>query len=156
MVGGFLSTHLFDPKYALMCLVALVSLATVMQVNADDTGTVTATIRVNPLDITVSATPLELAVGDSFRLNALVQNKGDTRLTNVRASSLFDTSGLRLRGSSGRNLGSIGPESTKLVRWRFKALESGNYILVVSVEALERETGTLLHAQGSVMVVVVD
>lgn len=135
-----------------LLLISLAPLPTTAE--AADGGTVTATIRTNPLEISVSANPAETAVGDTFQIKASIRNSGDTSVDATAASISFDSSGLILDGSKDLNLNTLPPDETMTSRWDFHALEEGNYILVVEAEARDPQTHDLMVVQASVIVTV--
>ncbi len=111
-------------------------------------GSVSATVRPNPLEVEVFA-PSGVTVGQWFEIKAEVSNLGMERIS--RAFTTLNTSPeLNVRGSEKKNLGSLPSGGTKTVKWRVKVDSSGNYI--TTVEAKGKLLGEEILASDSVKI----
>lgn len=107
---------------------------------------VTATVRPNPLEVSVSA-PGTVVVGKWFEVSADVSNLGSERIGQTVAT-LNTLSELQVRGNNRKGLGSLGSGQTKIARWQARANTSGNF--VVQVEASGNLAGEQISSSNSV------
>lgn len=114
------------------------------------TGAVVATVRINPLEVEVTA-PSSVSMGERFKVEAIVKNLGGTKIQKTKVE-IFLSSGLSLKGKSERKLGVILEEDSKATSWRITAKETGIYFISVEVSGIEAETGDLVEASGNTMV----
>jgi len=103
-------------------------------------GVVTATVRPNPLKVSVSAQS-SVTVGQWFDISADVTNLGDLTITSTVATISSSTE-LTVKGPK-KKIGNLAGGQTKTVTWRAKANNSGTFI--IQVEA----TGNLADEQIS-------
>jgi len=108
-------------------------------------GTVTATVRPNPLEVSVSA-PSPVAVGQWFDISADVSNLGSERIRQTVAT-LNTPSELQVRGNNRKGLGNLGSGQTKIARWQARVNTSGNF--VVQVEASGNLAGEQISASDT-------
>jgi len=94
-------------------------------------GVITATVTVNPLSVSVLA-PSTVSVGQTFDVEATVENRGGTRVE--RASATINLpEGLELvKHKAERTLGAIPPHKGKSITWQVRAIEVGEYVVSVS------------------------
>ncbi len=88
-------------------------------------GTVSATVRPNPLEVNLTF-PSAVPVGEWFEVTAEVSNKGDLGISKVSAS-LDVSSGISVRGKKKR-LGNLAAGEKKVVKWMIKVRRPGNYV----------------------------
>ena len=120
--------------------------------SAAEEGTIKVGITPNPLAVSVSA-PDEVIKDRHFTVRAEIQNRGDEKIEKAVATIHLSEEGLSLgKRKAEKRVGTIPPHKVKTVRWRVKAIETGNYIVLVSVSG----TGAPgeLTAQDSVTVTV--
>lgn len=93
-------------------------------------ATLTATVRVNPLEIEVVA-PDTVVVGEWFDIDVVVSNLG---ATTVKKTSVVvnKPSGLKVRANKKR-IGDLAPGATEIVTWRAKVNSPGGFVAVVEV-----------------------
>ena len=85
--------------------IALVFLLVLARSSFAQTATLTATVRVNPLEVEIIA-PSEVPVGKWFEIKAEVSNLGTERIS--RAFATLNTSPeFNVRGSEKKNFGSL-------------------------------------------------
>ena len=89
-------------------------------------STVTATVRPNPLKVTISA-PQNVSVRQWFTVSADVSNLGKETITQTVAT-LNVPAKLKVQHQR-RNLGNLAAHGTKIVTWQVKANVSGNFII---------------------------
>lgn len=120
-----------------------------------DGGSVTATVRINPLVVTVSV-PSSVTVGEHFNVKVTIENHGESKIKRVVATiDLPD--GLSLGKSKAEKImGAIPPYKEKTVRWRVSAEKEGTYVILVSASGEDEPTGTLLTAEGSTTIEVAE
>ena len=110
--------------------------------------TLTATVRVNPLKVEVTA-PGVVTVGEWFDIKAEVSNLGTERIS--RAFATLNTSpGINVRGSEKKNFGNLPSGKTKTIKWRVKVDSPENYI--VTVEAKGNLAGEEIVASDTDMI----
>lgn len=96
------------------------------------TASLTATVRINPLEVEIIA-PSEVPVGEWFEIKAEVSNLGTERIS--RAFVTLNTSPeFNIRGSEKKNLGNLPSGKTKTVKWRVRVGSSGRYIATVEAK----------------------
>jgi len=94
-------------------------------------GTVSATVRPNPLEVKLTF-PSAVPVGEWLEVEAEVSNKGDLLITKASAS-LGVSSGVSVRGKK-RRLGDLAPGNIEVVKWMIKVRRPGNYIVQAEVK----------------------
>lgn len=104
-------------------------------------GVVTATVRPNPLEVTVSA-PSTVTVGQWFDISADIANLGDQTITGTTAT-IHSPQEVAIKGGQKKKVGDLSGGLTKTVTWRAKATSTGSF--VIQVEA----TGSLAGEQIS-------
>lgn len=98
---------------------------------AHASGVIAATVRPNPLTVTVSSIPSEVAVGRRFAIEALVENQGSGSISDVVATIHYPDPGLILDGDAAQSLEPSTEHGT--ARWELVAGKVGNYVIVVVV-----------------------
>ncbi|MCH7730640.1 hypothetical protein IID21_03895 [Patescibacteria group bacterium] len=117
---------LFVLPLALVCLFGAAGSALAQS------ATLTATVRVNPLKVEVTA-PGVVTVGEWFDIKAEVSNLGTERIS--RAFATLNTSPeINVRGNVKKRFGSLPPGGTKTIKWRVKVDSPGNYIVTVEAK----------------------
>lgn len=114
-----------------------------------------ATVRSNPLTLTVEASP-QVATGNQFVIKAVAANIGPFPLKQVKATlhrpqDLELELDLEVQGNPEANLGTIRPGMSKEKSWRVRTEVPGNYVILVTVAAVEDETGDTVTAQDTVI-----
>ncbi len=107
-------------------------------------GTVSATVRPNPLEVIITASSTAI-VGDWFEIKAEVSNQGDITIDKV-STTVNLPSGISIRGLKKR-LGNIPPGDMKAVTWLVRAKNPGVYI--IQVEAKGKLLGEEISASDS-------
>ena len=111
-------------------------------------ATLTATVRVNPLEVEVIA-PDTITVGEWFDISAEVSNLGTERVR--RAYTILSTPPeISVRGSGRKNLGNLPSGGVKTVKWKVKVGSSGNYL--TTVEAKGNLAGEEIVASDTIMI----
>ena len=122
------------------------------QVRAADEASVEVGITPNPLAVSVFA-PSEVIKGDDFTVSAQIKNLGDEEIKETVASIHLDNNGLSLDKKEVENqIGMIQSREMITVDWSVKVVETGVYIILVSVSG-RGVTGDLT-AQDTVIVTV--
>lgn len=103
-------------------------------------GTVTATVRPNPLKVTVSAPPT-VQVGQWFDVTADISNLGSDTVAKATAT-IFTPTNMSVKGQK-KKVGDVSGGQTKTVTWRAKANSPDTFVIQVEV------TGDLLGEQIS-------
>lgn len=105
-----------------------------------------AFVTINPLDVKVSA-PSEVEVGEIFRVEARVINKGEIKIEDIRAE-IFLPSELPLRGRDAvQMINVIQREKERKITWTVRGESVGNYVITVSASG--ELNGDLVNAQES-------
>lgn len=115
------------------------------------TGTVTATVSVNPLLIEAKARPKSVFVEKNFQVRAQIKNLGTNPLDDVMAT-IYLPSGLLLLSDENQYLGEIKAGRKKIASWKVKGQEAGEYIITVSVSGIDTATNELITNESSTMV----
>lgn len=108
------------------------------------TGTVSATVRPNPLKVEITV-PANIIVGQWFEVSAEVSNLGSETVRSTKAT-INTPSGVKVRGKR-KGLGNLRPGETKIASWQVKVSDSGNFI--IQVEATGKLLGEDISASGS-------
>jgi len=136
----------------LLGLLALLSVLPAAPVTAaGGEGRVTATVRVNPLLLTVEA-PERVTTGRGFKIEAVVSNWGPVTLREVQAT-LYPPEGLTVQGNTEKRLGNLQGGMTKKAAWRGQAEGPGVYVVLVIASAVDSETGAAVTAQGTANII---
>ncbi len=131
----------------LLCLSSLVS--------ASQTGTVVATVSINPLTVKISA-PSVVRQGRLFKVRARIGNLDQSKIEEVKAIISVPL-GLAVQGAAEKKVGKVGVirgGKEKRVSWRVLAEETGNHFILVEASGIEEESGDPVKAGGGTMVVV--
>jgi len=153
---------MIQPKKSLAYLVYLTIFVFVILLSKDllftqasgsgsGSGTVTATVTVNPIKIDIQARPHSLFVNKKFKIRATVKNMGSSTLNEVE-STIFLPAGLTPLSDENQFIGSIDGGRKKKVSWDIQANETGQYIIIVAISAIDSETGTSLANETSIVV----
>ncbi len=132
--------------------IVLVFLLTTGSTAYAQSSTLTATVRVNPLEVEVIA-PTSVLVGQWFDIEVEVSNLGTETLTNASAL-ISPPSELVVRGKR-KQIGNLSPGTTETVTFRARANSSGEYITTVEVtgklagEDISASATTIISADGS-------
>ena len=117
---------------------------------ASQTGTLVATVSINPLTLQLSA-PSIVQQGRSFRLRAQIGNLGQSKIKEAEAI-ISVPSGLIVKGAEEKKVGIIRGGREKRVSWQIKAKTEGIYIIQVEARGRVAETGDLVTTSETVMV----
>lgn len=97
-----------------------------------------AFVTINPLSIHISV-PKEMNVERNFKAEAIVQNKGEERISNVEVE-IFISEGLVLvNKNASKNTGNILGNREKKISWQVKGIETGNFSVSVRVSGIVKE-----------------
>ena len=110
-------------------------------------GVVTATVRPNPLKVSVSP-PGTVVVGQWFDISADIINLGSQTITGTTATIHTPTE-ITVKGPK-KKIGNLAGGQSKTVTWRAKANSSGNF--VIQVEALCNLAGEQISSFDSVLI----
>ena len=117
-------------------------------------GSVTATVRPNPLEVQVAARS-QVTVKEWSDIEVIIKNKGSTPITKTSAK-IHSHSGFSVRGKHKR-VGTLGPGEIAKIVVSAKANHAGNYIILVDVggflegEKISSSDSTLIIATGSIL-----
>jgi len=121
------------------------------EVQGSTSGTVIATVTINPLKVKVQARPHSPFVNKEFTVRATVENLSATTLNDTEAT-IFLPAGLTLLSEESQFLGSIDENRKKRTSWNVRADEAGFHIIIVAVSAIDNETGNSVASESSIMV----
>lgn len=110
-------------------------------------GTVTATVRPNPLEVLVSP-PGSVVVGQWFDINADIVNLGNQTISGTTATIQTPTE-VTIK-SPKKKIGNLAGGVTSTVTWRAKANSSGNF--VIQVEASGNLAGEQISSSDSALI----
>lgn len=96
------------------------------------TGTVSATVRPNPLTVDISV-PASVTVGQWFDVTADVANLGQETLTQTVVS--LNTPGEIKVKNQRKKIGNLTAGTTQTLKWQAKANASGDFIIQVEATA---------------------
>lgn len=141
--------------FTLLVLVGGLLAVAVPVMAATGGGQVLVTVRSNPLTLTVE-TSAQVGTGSQFVITAVAANIGPFPLKQVRATlhppqDLELELDLEVRGNPESNLGTLRPGMSKEKSWRVRTAVPGNYVILVTVAAVEDETGDTVTAQDTVI-----
>lgn len=112
-----------------------------------------AFVTINPLAIEITA-PLEVEVGERFRVEARAVNKGAVRIESMEGE-IFPPAGVSIVGKNTiKRMGVLQGEKEKKIIWTLKGEVEGNYIFAVSASG--EVNGDPITAEESKMIVVVE
>lgn len=119
------------------------------------TGTITATVTVNPLLVKVKAVPKTAIVEKDFQVSAEIKNLGESILNDVTAS-IYLPPGLILLSDQNQYLGEIESDRKKVASWKARGQEAGAYVMISSVSAINASSGESITHEASAMVAIKD
>ena len=152
MIRRTLRSGLLAVAIGVVATLALLLAAHTLAASEGQEGVVTATIKVNPLLVSLTVPGEAVLVGERFTVQARVENRGESRLRRVTATLHLPTA-LETRGPATRSLGSIGPFASRSREWRLEAAEAGSYVLLVTAEGID--DGSSVSAESGAKVVTV-
>ncbi len=110
-------------------------------------GVVTATIKVNPLLVSLTVPSDPVAVGEPFTVQATVENQGESRIRRPTAD-LELPAGLEVRGPTIHRLGMLPPFGSRDTEWLLTAVETGNFFLMVTAEGVDASDRVTVSAES--------
>ena len=114
---------------------------------AEGQGSVTATVKVNPLVVSLTA-PSGASAGDEFTVRATVGNLGGSRIRRVTATLQLPAGMLDVRGPDTHRLRPLEPFGRRSTEWQLTALESGDFVLMVTASGVDSSDRTLLTTES--------
>lgn len=114
-------------------------------------GVITATVRPNPLEISVSA-PGSVTVGQWFDISAEIANLSDDPITRTIVI-LNSPPEIKIKAPR-KKIGNLNAHQTVTVNWQAKANSAGNF--VIQVEAEGNLDGEQISSSDSTVVSVVE
>ena len=118
-------------------------------------GVVTATIKINPLLVSLTVSSEPVAVGEPFSVQATVENQGESRIRRPTAD-LELPAGLEVRGPTIHRLGLLPPFGSRDTEWLLTAAEPGNFVLMVTASGIDASDGVTVTVESVSKVVEVD
>lgn len=116
-------------------------------------GVVTATVRPNPLDISLTA-PATVNVGQWFEIEAEISNHGSEPISKT-VVMLNTPNELTVRKKRKRN-GILGPRETQVITWQAKGTKAGDELVIqvevegiLAGEKIVASEATIISAVGS-------
>ena len=145
--------RLLGRKLRFVLPVALVCLLVAAGSAFAQSATLTATVRVNPLQVKVIA-PGVVTVGEWFDISAKISNQGSDTVS--KTTALMNTpSELKVRGKRKR-IGNLAPGATETVIWRARANQAGSNLVIqvnaqgfLDGEKISVSSSTIISATGS-------
>ena len=134
---------------------ALVLLLAVYTSVQGQEGVVTATIKINPLLVSLTVPSEPVAVGEPFSVQATVENQGESRIRRPTAD-LELPAGLEVRGPTIHRLGLLPPFGSRDTEWLLTAAEPGNFVLMVTASGIDASDGVTVTVESVSKVVEVD
>jgi hypothetical protein len=122
--------------------------------SAGTEGTIVASVRPNPLKLTVQA-PRSAHLGESIRVQATLENAGSERLREVAVQLHLDTTGFRMLGPARHQRGVLPGSDRLTVEWRVRPLETGDFVLLASATARDAGNGLDLTAESQAVLLTV-
>jgi uncharacterized membrane protein len=120
-------------------------------IGSDGQLVITASVFLNPLEVQALA-PYEITTGTVFTAKAIIRNNGDLHLREVTAV-IHLPKGLELAVSKAETTrGTIPTHKDATASWKVKALEQGNYIIMVLASGIYG--GTVITEDDVVLVAV--
>ena len=107
----------------------ILAAATAGAVNAESSS-IAASVRVQPLEITLDLSSATARVGDTVRAGATVTNVGPTRVSNVTIELRLDATGLGVRGGLTTLIARLQPGRSTTVSWNLCARQAGSYLIL--------------------------
>lgn len=112
---------------------------------------ITANVFLNPLEVQASAPP-EVTTGTVFAVKAIIRNNGDLGVRKVTVV-IYLPKGLELSASKvERTRGAVPAHRDATISWKIRALEEGNYVIMVLASGTYG--GTVVTEQDVVLVAV--
>lgn len=119
------------------------------------TGTITATVTVNPLLVKAKAVQKTAFVEKDFQVRAEIKNLGESILNDVTASIDLPPD-LILLSDQDQYLGEIKGGRKKVASWEVRGQAAGEYIMIISVSAFNASSGESITHEASAMVAIKD
>lgn len=119
-------------------------------------GVVTATVKVNPLEVSLTVPASPVAVGEAFTVRATVENQGESRIRRPTATLQLPTAALEVRGPTIHRLRPLEPFGSRSTEWRLTAMETGSFVLMVTASGVDSSDRTLLTAESDARMITVE
>jgi hypothetical protein len=111
---------------------------------SDGRVVITASVFLSPLEVQASA-PCEITTGTIFTVKAIIRNNGDLHIRRVTAAIYLPTN-LELAVSKAETTrGTVPAHKDAVASWKVRALEEGNYIIMVLASGIY--AGTVVTEQ---------
>lgn len=119
-------------------------------------GVVNATVKVNPLGVSLTVPSSPVAVGEEFTVLATVENQGESRIRRLTLDLQLPTAALEVHGRTIHRLGSLRPFGSRNTEWELTAVQSGSFVLMVTAEGFDSSDGVAVSAESGAKVIAVD
>jgi hypothetical protein len=117
----------------------------------DGRAVITASVFLNPLELQASA-PCEIVPGTVFTVKAIIRNNGDLHIRKVMAAIYLPNNLELVESKAESTRGTIPIHKDAALSWKVRALEEGNYVIMVLASAIY--AGTVVTEQDVVLVAV--
>lgn len=117
-------------------------------------GVVSATVKVNPLQVTLLVPTEPISVGEAFTVQATVENQGESRIRRVTAT-LHVPDGLDVRGPDTRRLRPLEPLGSRSTEWQLTATQPVGFVLMVTAEGVDASDRVTVSAESGANVITV-
>lgn len=134
---------------------ALLLAANTLVASEGQEGVVTATIKVNPLLVSLTVPSSPVLVGERFTVLATVENQGESRIRRP-AADLELPDGLEVRGPTIHRLRILPPLGSRDTEWLLTAVKTGNFVLMVTAEGIDASEGVPVSAESGAKVFTVE
>ncbi len=114
---------------------------------AQDQGSVTATVKVNPLEVSLTIVPSTVSVGDQFTVQARVDNLGSSRIRRVTATLQVPGVLVDVRRPETKRLRPLEPFGDRFVEWQLTATGPGGFVLMVTASGVDSSDRIALTAE---------
>ncbi|MCH7492980.1 hypothetical protein IID19_05365 [Patescibacteria group bacterium] len=127
------------------------------EAQGSSSGSVTATVTINPLSLKLRNSPRSPIVAKDFSLRTTIDNTGSVDLINAEAE-IFLPAGFKLVAGQDQTqlLGTLSGNRKKRANWNILAASSGDYIITVEVSATDSLSGQPVSQVASTLITVRD
>jgi hypothetical protein len=126
----------FAGRVSAPLVVALLAFAIAGSANAESSS-ITASVRVAPIDVALVLSGSSARVGDKIRAQATVTNLGTSQLTGISVELRVDSTGLAIRGSAVTTISRLKSGASVSSTWTLCAVQPGNYLVMAHATAAD-------------------
>lgn len=150
MINVFNNKIFIIAFFGIATLVFLVTGYKMFLTQASFSGIFTATVSINPLALELEA-PQRVAVGENFKLEALLENKGDVIIEDATLN-IFLPSGISSNQKELKKIGILPAQKGKKTIWILEGEREGEYVISVFGKGILKDSANVVQVEKNIKI----